>query len=502
MSMGTNNLESNKNNAILNALQEAEQLGIKLVVWKNRNKIEESLGGGFNIDVLVQEKYKARFESVLHGFGFFEADSKHKSFPGVTHYFRLTGGQPLHIHVYFRLVTGESPLKEYDLPLVDFVLEQSSQDKTFGISVVNDQAAAYLFILRHYLKSGSFVGRRSYKLQVLKEKEDFGVNDNILMDIAFAADPLCILPLIKREEIIGAAIPAFVSSLRIKWRLRSYQRNSSIYFIFKRNLPVLLRKLNVPSSQKKRKKIRPSGSVVSMTGADATGKSTIVAEVAKNLGPQFDVVYAHTGKPPVYLATFLSAFVRIVKGLRKNGIGIKNIKHCREPEIASENLSGIGFIHRLINVLRALEVAFSRLVLTKYVTYRASKGSFVITDRWPTMKPGKMDGPRINPNEGLIEYLAFQLEMWMYGKVPTADLAIVLSVPLEVALERNVQREKRGKETSEQVIDRHLNNNDILPKAKKILRYSNNGSLESSSTDVMAKINELLVEFSQPSKIK
>ena len=81
----------NKKNIIINALEKAESSGIKIAVWKNRNRIEESLSGGFNIDVLVQEKDKSSFESILHSFGFFEADSRHKRFPSITHYFRLSG---------------------------------------------------------------------------------------------------------------------------------------------------------------------------------------------------------------------------------------------------------------------------------------------------------------------------------------------------------------------------------------------------------------------------
>lgn len=496
-------MASKKDTAILDALQEAERLGIKLGVWKNRNRIEESLGGGFNIDVLVSEEQKTSFESILHRFGFFEAFSNHKRFPGVTHFFRLTGGEPLHIHVYYRLVTGESPLKEYDLPLVDFVLEQTLPDQTYGVSVVNDQAAAYLFVLRHYLKSGSLVGRRSYRRKVLKEKEDFGVNDDFLASVILTADPLGIFPFVKDQEIIGERIPSFASSFRLKWYLRSYLRRSNIYFLCKRNLPVVLRKLSIGGVNKnKRKTIRPSGAVISITGAEATGKSTMVEKIVNNLGRQFEIVYAHVGKPPVFISPFVGALVRILKGTRKEGNSAHSEKKCGEPEGAAENRPDAGFVRRLFDAVKALEVAFSRLVLTRFLTKKARRGSVVITDRWPSMDPGKMDGPRINPNEGMIEGLACRLEMWAYRKIPAANLCIIFSVPLEIALERNAQRVKEGKETAEQVVARHLNNKDTLPKAKRLLCYRNDGALDSSFVDVMTMINEQLVGPSQGHEVR
>ena len=501
--MSTKNLADKQGMAILDALQGAERLGIKLAVWKNRNKIEESLSGGFNIDVLVQEKDKTSFESILHKFDFFEADSRHKSFPGITHYFRLTAGEPLHIHVYFRLVTGESSLKEYDLPLVDYVLWQTFKDQTFGISVANDQAAVYLFILRHYLKSGSLLGRRGYKKKVVEEKEDFGVNDDMLMSAKFASDPLGIVPLIKKEEIVGGGIPSLAAALRMKWYLRSYQRRSSLYFAFKRNLPVILNKLGIEQSIKQKKKLlKPTGAVIAITGTEATGKSTMVDKVVNNLGRQFEVVYAHVGKPPVFISLFVGALVRILKWARKEGNSAYSEKKCGEPEGAAENRPDAGFVRRLFNAVKALEVAFSRLVLTRLLTKKARRGLVVITDRWPSMEPGKMDGARINPDDGLIERLAFGCEIWMYNKMPAADLAIILSVPLEVALKRNAQRDKLGKETSDQVIARHSNNRHALPKAKKIERYSNEGSLDTSFIDIIEMINEQLAKFPQNSRIQ
>ena len=496
-------MASKKDTAILDALQEAERLGIKLGVWKNRNRIEESLGGGFNIDVLVSEEQKTSFESILHRFGFFEAFSNHKRFPGVTHFLRLTGGEPLHIHVYYRLVTGESPLKEYDLPLVDFVLEQTLPDQTYGVSVVNDQAAAYLFVLRHYLKSGSLVGRRSYRRKVLKEKEDFGVNDDMLMSAKFASDPLGIVPLIKKEEIVGGGIPSHAAALRMKWYLRSYQRRSSLYFAFKRNVPVILNKLGIGQSIKQKKKLlQPTGAVIAITGSEATGKSTMVAKFVNNLAAQFVVVYAHVGKPPVYFTAFLSALIRIVKGLKKNNNSISKEKYCSDPEKPHKNLNDTRLTTRVMNIVKSLELALSRLILTNRLANKASRGSLVITDRWPSMNSGKMDGARINPNDGLIERLASCSEMWMYNKMPSADLAIILSVPLEVALERNAQRDKVGKETSDQVIARHSNNRHTLPKANRIERYSNEGSLDTSFNDIKEMINDQLAKSPKDSKIK
>lgn len=492
--MSTRNaMSEDQGGPILYALKDAERRGVELVVWKNRKRIQESLAGGFNIDIFVPEICKSEFEGVMSRWGFFEADSSSKKVAGVTHYFRLGCGDPFHIHVYYRLVTGESALKEFDLPIGEYLVANTCRDSTTGLKVVNDQAACYLFLLRHYLKSGSFLGRREYKRKVLEEKQDFGVDDHLLETIEIDSDPLDVVPCFHRSEFISGSIPERISSLRVKWRLRKHLRRSGSYFLIKRNYPIALRFLGLLRFKKKRKKkIVPFGQVIAITGAEATGKSTIIGLLANKLGIQFDLVQAHTGKPPVIAARLISSLAKIVKHGR---VAIKSDVTKRAEESSRKvKPKNAGAVTDFIAIIKSLEVAFSRLLLTRSLVKKAKRGALVVTDRWPSMEMGKMDGPRIDPSSGWFEFVASKVEVWIYQRIPRSDFCLIFSVPLSLALQRNEGRIKEGKETPQQVVERHKVNEFCAPKSKKHVCYRNDCEIEKTICDVMELISFHLSE--------
>ena len=490
--MSTKNLADKQGMAILDALQEAERLGIKLAVWKNRNKIEESLGGGFNIDILVLEEYKEEFEDVMSEFNFFEADLIRKRIPNVTHYFSFTRGKPLHVHVYYRMITGESSLKEFDLPLVDYVLKNATRDPVFGLHVVNDEASCYLFLLRHYLKSGSIMGRRGYKGKAVREKEDFGVSDDLLKAVSFSSDPLKILSFLKPSDYLDGALPERSASIRIRWHLRKFLRKSSWRFFFGRNFPVLLRILRIFRSRvKAKKRLFPEGKVIAISGAEATGKSTMVELLAKNFGQEFNVIKKHTGKPPLCLTLVVNLSLKALKKM----IGSRSLNGSATTG-AGGGVQKLGkrqsMIKRVLSVMLSLEVGVSRLMLTKDLIRKAGKGSLVVTDRWPSSERGKMDGPRIDPGGGRLEDLSSKLEKWIYQKIPNANYCLLFSVPLALAIKRNQERIKEGKETQSQVISRHEKNLCFIPKADVTVCYRNVGEIDNSLDDIIYLVNSEL----------
>jgi ribose 1,5-bisphosphokinase PhnN len=64
-------------------------------------------------------------------------------------------------------------------------------------------------------------------------------------------------------------------------------------------------------------------------------------------------------------------------------------------------------------------------------------------------------------------------ERGIYKRMPAADMAVVLQVPIPELLRRNEAREKPGKETNEELLSRFERNREINPVSRKITFYNN-----------------------------
>ena len=73
--------------------------------------------------------------------------------------------------------------------------------------------------------------------------------------------------------------------------------------------------------------------------------------------------------------------------------------------------------------------------------------------------------------------------------MPSADICIYLNVSLNTAIMRNESREKIGKETKEEITIRHKENDNILPKANKIIQFNNDGNF----IEKLSEIRNLIV---------
>jgi thymidylate kinase len=105
-------------------------------------------------------------------------------------------------------------------------------------------------------------------------------------------------------------------------------------------------------------------------------------------------------------------------------------------------------------------LAWDRLVLAVRVRRHAVAGRIVVCDRYPSAMVGAMDSARLcapaqpDGRDRLLGLLA-GLENRIYRRMPAPDLVIRLTVPVEVAIERNRERVKKGKESDAYVRHRH-----------------------------------------------
>ena len=198
------------------------------------------------------------------------------------------------------------------------------------------------------------------------------------------------------------------------------------------------------------KQLASGGALIAFVGPEATGKSTLVHETAGWLGGTFEVATAHLGKPPSTWLTFLPNLALPL--LRQAAPQQRMSRVAGAPETPGRV--------SLLYAVRSVLLAWDRRALATRVRRRAAAGGLVICDRYPSPIVGAMDSARLKPADRpgrksrLLGLLA-ALENRIYRQMPPPDLVIRLTVPVEVALQRNKDRIKKGKEADEYVLRRH-----------------------------------------------
>lgn len=124
----------------------------------------------------------------------------------------------------------------------------------------------------------------------------------------------------------------------------------------------------------------------------------------------------------------------------------------------------------MLYALRSVMVAWDRRALAARLRRKAANGGIVVCDRYPSATVGAMDSARLEASKekGILGYLA-RLENHIYRQIPPPDVVIRLTVPIEVAIERNRERQKKGKEGDAYVVRRHTSGTvPVFPTARTI----------------------------------
>ena len=201
----------------------------------------------------------------------------------------------------------------------------------------------------------------------------------------------------------------------------------------------------------KSKQFASGGRLIAFVGPEATGKSTLVKETVSWLGQAFDVSSAHLGKPP---STWLTFLPNLALPLLRCLVPQHRISMTAR-DAGRSNSRGAS----LLVGLRAVLIAWDRRALVTKLRRRSANGGIVVCDRYPSTIPGAMDSPRLEVPFGtgwqskLLGFLA-KLESHIYCRIPPPDLVIRLTVPVEVAIARNREREAK-REAEDYVLRRH-----------------------------------------------
>src|SRR5262245_47261470 len=104
---------------IRDLIEELNANGLRYCHWKSNLALDQALAGLTDIDLLVHRQDADVFRTTLGRLGFRPAIIKGASFPSVEHYYALDdeSGILVHVHAYYRVVTGESLAKNFRLPI-------------------------------------------------------------------------------------------------------------------------------------------------------------------------------------------------------------------------------------------------------------------------------------------------------------------------------------------------------------------------------------------------
>src|SRR3990172_6350338 len=289
--------------------------GIRYCHWKSNLSLSESLSGQSDVDLLINRGDASLFRTILSQLCFRPAVNKGgETFPSIEHFFALdeASGILVHVHAYFRVITGDSLSKNYRFPIEEMLLQNTRMEGP--IPVLSKKAELIVFTLRIMLKHTSFVelvllGRywKKVKQEIVWLLENGAVDETLnLVDRWLPSLDLNLFA----ESVEALRMPASLFSrialgLRLRSQLKVYARHSAIraWLIgIRKFTEMFLRRL----TRSQKELISRSGcAVISFDGPEATGKSPLIAEMSKWLGEHFAVEQIHAGKPKSTLYTLI-----------------------------------------------------------------------------------------------------------------------------------------------------------------------------------------------------
>jgi thymidylate kinase len=433
--------------AIRRLLAALDRAGVRYCHWKSNIRLQDSLAGKTDLDLLVDRRDAAAFQAVLLESGFrLTTRTNGGGHPGVFHAFApdMQEGDLIHLHAYFQIVTGDSLVKNYRFPFEEVLL--TGTRRLHGVPVPAPEAELVLFTLRIALKHTSLIEvllvRRYYEgvpreLAWLRAAADQR-GAEVLWQTWFPSAPVELF----RELIDAIAEPSAMArrirlGRRLARHLRGWRRHGPLASTASRSARFAELFL---SRLRGRRGLIPvtSGLVIAFVGPKASGKSTLSNATAKWLGKHFEVQSVHVGKPPV---TALSFLPRMMLPLARQLLPGERSSEYERPERREKQR------YSLLHVMRSAIVAHDRRLLIRRAWLRAVAGAIILADRYPSAKFGTIDGSRFDDvalaecGPGFKRWL-MRRERAAYAGLPRPDLVIRLVAPIETTIRRDAERVK------------------------------------------------------------
>ena len=428
------------NKFILELFRKLNDRNVEYCHFKSNNNLIPAVNGVDDLDLLLAPASLDIFNEIVAKFGIRMAHDRGKEpTPYVYHYF---GADPetgllVHLHVYFKIVTGGSVFKNHWIRSEKMLLSQRVIDEHTKVFIPCAEADCILFVIRKMIEQPSPVENFLFyrdlsnimaELNWLLERADEQrmlemVNEWLPeLDPQLFKDSLNILitqgPLGSRVKL-GLRMRAVFDN-KVRGALTA-EISRSIEFLY----AYVRGKLKI---SRKNRYVFPGGLLIAFVGSEASGKSTLSKDAAEWYGERFDVSHVHMGKPPKNWRTKffwnMVSFYSLIKRL---------FKSRKSKLVSQESVEALNLPHPLLSWLDSVD----RREHLKCCFGKLMQGCTVITDRYPSEH---MDGPRIIERSRTTKLLA-SWERANYQGMPAPDLVIKAVAPLELTLSRNNLRE-------------------------------------------------------------
>jgi thymidylate kinase len=471
--------------------------GIRYCHWKSNWALEETLEGKTDLDLLVERAQAPAFRKLLQELAFRPA-VEHGSppFPSVGHYHALDeAGELVHVHAYYRVITGDSLVKNYHFPLETMLLENTQQIGV--VDVPTKGAELVVFVLRMSLKhtSGVELALLLRSWRNVEREAAWLATDEARMEAA-ALLPVW-LPSFD-AHLFATALDALTAPAPLARRVRVGRRVRAELRPFARHGRAKawlagLRKFEQHGRARlggSKKKLAPAtgGAVIAFVGVEASGKSTMLGAMHRWLGSHYTVRRIHAGKPPSTALTFvpnllLPALRALLPDQRSTIVSAR---------LTAETRPRTGRFPLLFGI-RSVLLAHDRRALLARAYARSANGTIVLCDRYPSSDEAPVDGAQLavepEAQDPVRRWLA-EREARLYRDVPPADLVLQLTAPLDVTLERNRQRAKA--EPEDYVLSRHARSSSLAFDRARVVKIDTNRPLEESTRELRRIIWEAL----------
>lgn len=473
---------------------------IRYCHWKSNWILAETLAAETDIDLLVKREDAQAFRGVIEELCFRPAiEVGVPPFPSVEHYLALdeAEGAIVHVHAYYRVISGESLTKNYRLPLEEMLLTNVS--RAGAVNVPRKGAELVVFVLRMSLKHAT-LAELTLLLRgwddVRREASWLATDEarGEARELLTAWLP-ALSPDLFDQALEGLLDPAplwrrIVLGRRVRSQLRQFARRGRLRAWAAGARAFTGRAMYRARGTRKGLTLGEGGTVIAFVGAEATGKSTVLSEMERWLGRYLTVERMHAGKPP---GTPLTVVPNLLLPLLRSLLPGQRSTRVAERRHSGPGPSGSTKDFPLLFGIRSVLLAHDRHVLLKRAFASGVNGSVVLCDRYPSADEGAPDGAQLGPpgataSEGRLRRWLIEREARLYRTIVPPDLAIYLTAPLETTLERNRNREKVEPEAY--VRARHERSSNLRFEGVPVRRIRTDRPL----AEVLAEIRKLLWE--------
>ena len=339
-----------------------EEEKVRYAHWKSNYQLFSASKPTSDVeyDLLIDRKQITKFVEIISRIGFKQGEVEDASFPAVHHFYNYDhdAGRFIDIHVYYKIITGESFVKNYNLPFVDEILDNTVIENGIRIPVVEIEWIMFIvrIMLKYSIVPENFIVHLSKKeiydeLLHLEKNSNFNVIKDFLKkyhpNLSLETLQKCSEALKKEKSLISLTLLALkirkiFKVNRRKTGIRRWLMNLKTYgniicrrFIFR----------------KKRRLFFGSGGIlIAIIGPEATGKSTIISELNNWLKRLSKVDTIHSGKPPTTFLTYIPDTLtpmlrRLMPKFRSTSVEQENIK---DADNKPTNSTSMPFIIRSI----------------------------------------------------------------------------------------------------------------------------------------------------------